>query len=866
MKNSPPHSRRLKRLRLTASLLFSAILLITASVVFFHWKSIPPPYQPDEQSGDIKSVLARSLPKDAPQPRFTDVTHAAGLAGFRNFAGERTSELPEDMGPGLAWGDFDNDGDDDLFLVSAGGALNLPANKRHPCVLFENLGSGTFHPFAEFPETRILGNGAAWGDYDGDGFLDLILSGYQTLLLFRNQAGTGGQRRFVRDLSFPNPPGFWTGVSWGDFNNDRAPDLYVCDYLHYAVSEDDRQTTSAQIGTKVPFTLNPASFHGGTNLLFQNNLSNGFSEVSAQLRVQNPEGRSLGALWHDFDEDGWLDLYVANDISDNVFFRNRAGLFEDISHSALVADYRSAMGLAVGDHDRDGDDDLFISHWIAQENAFYDNSWADFNRHRPPSTNGLSTTNQYALRFFDIADQKGLGQIALPYVGWGTEFVDFDGDGWLDLVVANGNTLEQDGVRPRKLKPQDTLLFWNQQGQFFHNIAPLHPGLAEKHVSRGLALSDFDNDGDMDFIIADLGEGVRLFRNDMQTGHWLKIRLRSRNHHGKPIGFADGSKVIVHAGGSPIRRSISSVSYLSQSSRTLHFGLGSATHANRIEVRWLGGSTSSFDNLKANATYELTENDPIPRKIQPAAPPLSPQSQSHPLSDRQHTRNFWSRQRAAMAAMKVEKNNARAAALFREALLLDPAHEDSLYYLASCLASLGEIEEALDHLAHLKRINPQSQRAFIHWGTLRALSARSADDLHAAEVSLKHAHAVNPEETGALLILGEVALLRGNSLLAEEQLAAACRTNPKATGGFFLRAYLAWKGGRSADAVKLLQQARASLGPDWQPKGATSEGDVQQKQHVEKTPLSAYWELWDGTSNPDLSFAPIDRYLNRVPR
>jgi tetratricopeptide (TPR) repeat protein len=753
----------------------------------------------------------------------------------------------------------------------------------------------------------------------------------------------------------------------------------------------------------VPFTLNPASFKGGTNLLFHNQRDGTFAEVGARFKVQNTEGRSLGALWHDFDEDGWLDLYVANDISDNVFFRNTGGTFEDISHPAFVADYRSAMGLAVGDYNRDGDDDLFISHWVAQENALYDNTWADFNvkqgaqaassasspilggspssnfpltpalslrerENRPP---GLGRTDasrpgdardalhplpegegrgegdqavqtsvasnvpsasigdsksqianaKFPLRFADVADLKGLGQIALPYVGWGAEFVDFDGNGWLDLVVANGNTLEEDGPAPKKLKPQDTLLFWNRRGEFFHNLAPLHAGLSEKHNSRGLAVADFDQDGDVDFVIADLGEGVRLFRNDMQAGHWLKVRLRSRNHLGKP-GFGDGSKVTAYIAGAAIRRGVSSVSYLSQSSRTLHFGLGAATKVDRLEVRWHAGATNTFENLDCGATYEITEGGEKAKRVIaderpssgsrvtfPLTPALSPRererrtpgfdesrradssesselAQTRPTvpplpqgegwgegerppatrpglnsTDRARLLEFWTRQRAAMNAMKIEKDNAKAIGLFRAALALDPNHEDSRYYLGLCLASQNDLDGALAQLDELKRINPQSHRAFQQSGVLRARFARASADLDAAEQSLERAHALNPEETGALLVLGEISLLRGDTAQADQRLAAACRTNPRAVGGFFLRAYLAWRRGDDPAAKKLLEEARAALGKDWQPKGATSEGDVKQKQHVETTPLARFWEDWDGAAEPSRSFAKLDPFL-----
>jgi hypothetical protein len=553
------------------------------------------------------------------------VTQSAGLAAFRAFAGDRTSQLPEDMGPGAAWGDFDNDGDDDLFLVSAGGPLNVPSEKLLPCELYENLGNGAFRKVVKFPDVRIHGMGAAWGDYDGDGYLDLAVSGYNALLLFHNESGTG---RFVRDARLPKRKGFYAGVTWGDFDNDRDLDLYVCGYVQYVESESDRARGSDQLGTFVPYTLNPASYTPALNLLFRNGGDGTFTEVAQELGVQNPTGRSLGALWHDFDDDGWLDLYVANDISDNVFYRNLHGQFEDISHAAWVADYRSAMGLAAGDYNRDGDDDLFVTHWVAQENALYDNVWADFNAgaaravstptassavsgkvsepvseiadknsgvsHSPthPLTRSPQEQNpelasgpaaaKYPLRFMDIADRRGLGQIALQFVGWGTEFVDFDADGWLDLIVANGNTLESDGPPPKRLKPQESFLFWNGGGEHFYDLAPLSKPLSEPHDSRGLAVSDYDNDGDMDILFVHLDGGVQLLRNDMQTGHWLKARLRSRLKNGAPLGHGDGAKLIAHIPGAALRRTVSSASYLSQSSHEIHFGLGKAAVVERL--------------------------------------------------------------------------------------------------------------------------------------------------------------------------------------------------------------------------------------------------------------------------------------------
>jgi|GEM_PF-177015 len=932
--------RRKRRLRRAAMILAVLAVLGTVSGVWIYRATRPEEYRPGEETEGITERLSRGLPEDAPEPRLVDVTDEAGLGGFVSFTGTRSSQLPEDMGSGLAWGDFDNDGDEDLFVVGAGGPLTADPSTWAESVLYANqlaeTGKATFRRSDAFPELRIIGMGAAWADVDGDGWLDLAVSGYHALMLFHNDHG-----RLVPDQHFAETvqdfqDGYWAGLSWGDFDNDRDPDLYVTGYVRYQEDPNARDQLSQQYGHAVPYTLNPVSYDPERNLLFRNDGDGTFTEVGHDLGVDNPKGRSLGALWRDFDDDGRLDLYVANDVSDNAFYRNTSekaggstrkaegstrraeGSFQDIGLAAWVADYRGAMGLAAGDWNRDGDDDLFVTHWIAQENALYDNLLADVRPARParPGTAEAATARTKGpglpagIGFSDRSAPLGLGQIALRFVGWGTELADLDGDGWLDLFVVDGSTFESPDDSTR-LEPQVPMLLWNRHGEHFYDLAPLSPLLSQPHVGRGMAMADYDQDGDLDVAIVHLtsrGEGVQLLRNDMQTGHWIELRLKSRGPGGDLTGRGEGATVLAHAGDTLLRRSVTGASYLSQSTRTVHFGLGGATRLDTVQVHWLGGGTDSYDNLQAGMIWELQEGDPephalatpsprstaapsdpasdggadattasegadddgrppeadAPRGTSPAAAPNpgpDPETDAAHLTDRERLARFWHLERAGMDAIKTAHDPKKAESYFRQALALNPNHEDAHYYLAAALTAQGRTDEALEHLKRLTEIDPQSHRGFKRWGTLRALTARGPEDLDAAARALERSHELNKEETGSLLVLGEIDLLRGDLTRARQHLQWATTTNTRAAGGQFLLGYIDWKQGNIEAARQRLHQAREALGPDWTPQGTTSEGDTEETMHEEESPLGRFVRIWDGKADPDMAYAELDAFL-----
>jgi tetratricopeptide (TPR) repeat protein len=260
------------------------------------------------------------------------------------------------------------------------------------------------------------------------------------------------------------------------------------------------------------------------------------------------------------------------------------------------------------------------------------------------------------------------------------------------------------------------------------------------------------------------------------------------------------------------------------------------------------------ENLEANRFYEIVEGASRPRQLGGGAP-------SAAVDQRERMKEFWSLQRAAMNALKLEKDAVKAGALFVQALALDPTHEDSRYYLAQCLADQGSVQESLNELRALQTMNPQSHRAFQQFGKLRANFAESPAHLAEAEASLRRAREINPEETGALQLLGEVQLLSGNHSEAESSFAAICATNPRAAAAFFLRGYLAWKQERSAAAAECLKSTRVALGPEWQPKGATAEGDVTHKQHSDLSPLRRFLDEWNGAEEPSAAFGKLDQHL-----
>ena len=590
-----------KRQRLIAVWSAGSILLMLVLALVVGLGQAPETRHPDDPVEGLTSVLSRDITEDMVSFRFDEVGGMAGIA-FQHFPARRSSLLPEDMGSGVAWGDYDNDGDPDLFLVNFAGsiqsdivALQQPVG-RHG--LYRNNGDGTFTDVTTDAGFSVasFGMGATWADYDNDDDLDLYLTNYGANTLFRNDLREDGSRTFT-DVTVPagvSDARFSAGSAWGDYDNDGLVDLYVANYVDFIYHSDDITRVTRQYGSETPYTLNPSTYAPLANSLYRNNGDGTFTDVAPGTPVLNPDGRSMGAVWFDFDLDGHIDLYVANDVSDNGVFRNNGdGTFTDIGASSLAADYRGAMGLAVGDYEHDGDLDLFVTHWIAQENAFFENMHAE---------NWKDDAGNRRLFFMDSAEILGLGQISLKMVGWSTGFADFDNDRYQDLWVTNGSTLETP-EQTEKLKPQQLQLYRHQPGKGFFEIGSRGSSDADTMiVGRGGAHADFDGDGHMDLAVMAHGESPRLFRNTSANDHhWIKLRLRQEGLNTRALG---ARVTLRHGNTQQLVQVGADGAYLSQHDLDIHLGLGADRKAEATVV-WPDGETVVYPDLAADTLHTL---------------------------------------------------------------------------------------------------------------------------------------------------------------------------------------------------------------------------------------------------------------------
>ena len=525
--------------------------------------------------------------------RFVDVTSGSGLAEFDGLQGSVSKEhIIEVMGGGVAFLDYDADGHLDILLVRGSTIERFEQGGDLMCALYRGNGSGGFEDvtFRAGLTARGWGQGVAVGDFDRDGRLDIFLTGYGSNALYRNQ----GEGRFeeVGRLAGIAPSHWSLGASFADFDRDGDLDLYVSNYLAYPLDRLPKRDANCNYRGFDVF-CGPRGLPGLRDSLYLNDGGGKFTDVAAERSIDDDRLYGLGVLVADYNNDSWPDIFVANDLTANLFYQNiGGGAFEELAvltGTAFSQDgvEEGSMGVDAADIDRDG--------WL---DLYYTNSSYESNSMLVNNGDGSFTNLTYA---------SGHGESTHLFVGWGVAFGDLDNDAQEDLFVVNGHLYpEADRFEMGLRYEQRWLVFINQGSRQFAERGEEF-GLTESYKSRGLALGDYDSDGDLDVVVNNLDGPPALLRNDGGNRRpWLLVDARSAGSGSAAIG----ARVLVTAGGrTQLREVRSSASYLSANDLRQHFGFGSDARAERITVRWPSGRTSTLDDVALNQVISVEEPD-----------------------------------------------------------------------------------------------------------------------------------------------------------------------------------------------------------------------------------------------------------------
>jgi enediyne biosynthesis protein E4 len=529
---------------------------------------------------------------------FADVAKSSGI-NFLNASSAEKRYIVESMSGGVAMFDFDGDGKLDLYLVNSYTVEGALASKPRPrAALYRNLGNGKFEDVAAKAGVDDPGwaMGVSIADYDNDGDDDLYVTCFGPNKLYRNIGN--GKFEDVAARAGVGDARFSTGAAWGDYDRDGDLDLFVANYVEFKLAELPQFGKGKQCNYRgVPVQCGPRGLAGEGDSLYRNNGDGTFTDVSKAAKVNDPNGYyGLGAMWTDFDEDGWPDLFVANDTTPNYAYRNNHdGSFSETGFPLGVAvdengNEQACMGVSIGDYDRDGRLDLIVTNFADDYNTIY---------HK----NADGT-------FSDVTRSTRTVEAKLPYLGWGVKFFDYDHDGWLDLFIVNGHVYPQvEGAYPGGMYGQPKLLYRNlRDGTFKELAAETGKDLTARRVSRGAAFGDYDEDGDVDVIVNELDGAPMLLRNDggNQAGNWISLKLVGA---GKSNRNAVGARVKLTAGGMTLIDEVhAGDSYLSHSDWRLHFGLGSAKEVSDLTIVWPDGVTEKIAKPPINRSIVIFES------------------------------------------------------------------------------------------------------------------------------------------------------------------------------------------------------------------------------------------------------------------
>ncbi len=517
----------------------------------------------------------------------------SGISFVHDNARSAERQLPETVGAGGTFFDFDNDGWMDIYLVNSGTSDFYQPEKSVRNALYKNNRNGTFTDVTEKAGVAggTFGMGAAAGDYDADGWQDLYVTSYGRNILYRNNGN--GTFADVSEKAGVGAPGWSTCATWFDFDNDGKLDLFVSSFVQYSKAGnifcgDNRLNRR--------YYCIPRVFKPTPSRLFRNNGDGTFADVSKASGIASVLGKAFGAVATDINNDGWMDLFVANDTVANFLFVNRGGgKFEEVGLASGVAysesgSPRSGMGVDATDYDGDGWQDLFVANIDQELFSLYQ--------------------NQKDLTFLDDAGEIGPATRLLS--GWGLKFFDYDNDGDADLFLANGHPDDMVEVQVSRTKYKEPLLMFQNDGKHFKNVsAQSGAAFAKDYPARGMTVGDYDNDGDLDLLVSNNGEPPLLLRNEGGSrNNWVGLQLVAT----KSNSGAVGAMITWQAGG--VKRSrlkTSGGSYLASHDPREVLGLGRAGKVDGIEIRWPSGKVDKLTNVPLNSYVKVVEGEGVVR-------------------------------------------------------------------------------------------------------------------------------------------------------------------------------------------------------------------------------------------------------------
>ncbi len=532
--------------------------------------------------------------------RFHDVTAEAGISFKHSHGGTGRRYYIETVPPGHCWFDFDGDGWLDLYIVQSGPLPGSPRADGDPhAVLYRNRGDGTFVDVARAAGVENgdgYGNGCTAADFDNDGDTDLYVTNFGPSVLYRND-GDGKFTDVTESAGIANGL-YAASAAWADYDNDGRLDLYVANYVDFTM---ETEKYCGNLRQKRRSYCHPDAYGGLPDVLYHNEGGGRFKEVAEASGIRNPNGKGLGVVWFDYDADGDVDLYVANDATPNMLYRNEGnGRFKDVTLLAGVCcnedgKPESGMGTEAGDADGDGWLDLVVTNLSNETNQLYRN---------------LQGKGPFTIDTFP----SGLGEISLLTTGWGVDLFDFDNDADLDLVITNGHPMDDIGtVSDIITHAERPFLFENDgRGRFREVGRSLGSYFQSADVGRGLTTSDFDNDGDRDLMFTPNDRPARLLRNDGgdRAGGWITLKLRGVSANRDAIG----ARVEITSGGkTQVEEVRSATSYLSQHDMRLHFGIGAATRVDKLVIRWpnRSGTVETLGPIEAGGFVLIEEGKGI---------------------------------------------------------------------------------------------------------------------------------------------------------------------------------------------------------------------------------------------------------------